>query len=238
MLEEVTRLDHPIDVMVLMHKAFHALSLRVEELAAKSQEGGDLKDFEGAFGFWVKQLLFHAETEDKYMTAPLEDCQPARDNEAEHDELREQGTELVEFMGKGDTAGLEEHVKAAMLALEDQEHQELLEKAREVEDILKKEMGAEKVVGRTRRHLYRRVMALRILEFDHFENEEAFVCSIVRDRMSEKEQLDIARRLLIDETADEPRWIIDWVTEELEPRERQLLADLEARFAQLTPAAD
>ena len=51
MLADVTRLDHPIDVMVLIHKAFHALSLRVEKLAAESQEGGDLKDFESAFGF-------------------------------------------------------------------------------------------------------------------------------------------------------------------------------------------
>ena len=81
-------------------------------------------------------------------------------------------------------------------------------------------------------------MALRILEFDHFEKEEAFVCPLVRDQMSENEQLDLAKKLLIDETADDPRWIIDWVAEELEPRERQLLADLEARFARLTPAAD
>ncbi len=238
MLEEVTRLDHPIDVMVLMHKAFHALSLRVEELAAQAQEGGDLKDFVGAFGFWAKQLLFHAETEDTYMTGPLEDSQPARDNVTEHDELRAQGTALVEFLGKGDAAGLEEHVKAAMLALEGQEHEGLIEKAKEIEEILKKEMGEQKVIGRTRRHLYRRVMAMRILEFDHFENEEAFVCPLVRDQMSENQQLDLARRLLIEDSADDPRWIIDWVAEELEPRERQLLADLEARFVQLTPASD
>ena len=238
MLEEVTRLDQPIDVMVLMHKAFHALSLRVEGLAAEAQEGGDLKEFEGAFGFWVKQLLFHAETEDRYMTGPLENRQPARDNEAEHDGLREQGAALVEFLGKGDAAGLEEHVKAAMLALEEQEHEGLIEKAKEIEDILKREMGEQKVVARTRRHLYRRVMAMRILEFDHFENEEAFVCSIVRDQMSENQQLDITRRLLFDDSAVDPRWIIDWVAGELEPSERQLLADLEARFAQLTPASD
>ena len=175
MLEDVTRLDHPIDVMVLIHKAFHALSLHVEELAAESQEGGDLKEFESAFGFWVKQLLFHAETEDRFMTGPLEDSQPARDNESEHDELREKGTELVEFIGRGDTAGLEEHVRAAMLALEDQEHQQLLEKAKDVEDILKKEMGEQRVIARTRRHLYSLLMGMRIHEFDHFENEEAFV---------------------------------------------------------------
>ena len=47
MLVDITRLDHPIDVMVLIHKAFHALSLRVEDLAAESQEGGRPEGFRG-----------------------------------------------------------------------------------------------------------------------------------------------------------------------------------------------
>ncbi len=78
---------------------------------------------------------------------------------------------------------------------------------------------------------------MRVLEFDHFENEEAFVCSIVRDRMSEREQLAIARRLLIEDGAEDPRWIVDWVAQELAPAERQLLVDLEARFQALAPSA-
>ncbi len=238
MLENVTRIEAPIDVMVLMHKAFHALSLRVEELAEKGQEGGDLSEFKEQFGFWVKQLLYHADAEDKHMTAPLEDSQPARDNEAEHTELREHGGGLIEFLGKGDTAGLEENVKAAMLALEGQQHEELIQKAKEVEEVLKREMGEERVVARTRRHLYRRVMAMRILEFDHFENEEAFVCPIVTERMTEAGQLEVARRLLIDDEADDPRWVIDWVASELNAPERQLLSDLESRFGKATPAAD
>ena len=186
MLEEITKLAHPIDAMVLMHKAFHNLSLRTEQLAADGQSGDDLAEFKSSFDFWVKQLLYHAEIEDNYMTAPLTDSQPARDNEAEHDELRAQGGELIEFIGKGDTAGLEGSVRAAMLALEEEQHKELIEKVHEVEEVLKQEMGEDRVISRTRRHLYRRVTAMRVLEFDHFENEEAFVCSIVRDRMSER----------------------------------------------------
>ena len=230
MLEEVTKLEHPIDVMDLMHKAFHELSTRAEELAAQGEKGGDLTKFKETFDFWVKQLLYHAEVEDKYMTAPLTDSQPARDNETEHDELRQQGTELIEFIGKGDSAGLEDNVRSAMRALEEEQHEELIEKARQVEEILKQEMGNEKVVARTRRHLYRRVMAMRILEFDHFENEEAFVCSIVREKMSEEEQLALAKRLLIDEEAEDPRWVIDWVYQELSPSERKLLDELEERL--------
>ncbi len=60
MVEEITKLEHPIDVMELMHKAFEAASTRVERLAAEAQNGGDLTAFKKGFDFWVKQLLFHA----------------------------------------------------------------------------------------------------------------------------------------------------------------------------------
>ena len=230
MTDEITRLDSPIDVMYLMHKAFRVQSERTEHLAARAQDGSDLGEFMDSFNFWVRQLLYHAQTEDDHMTALLTDSQPARDNEAEHDELRRQGGDLIEFLDKGDAAGLEENVRAAMAALEEEQHKQIIEKVAEVEDALKAAMGEDKVVARTRRHLYRRVMALRVLEFDHFENEEAFVVSLVRDRIDEEQQLELARRLLIDDSADDPRWVIDWVARELDPGERELLASLEARF--------
>ena len=230
MTEEITRLDHPIDVMMLMHKAFIALSERTETLAAEAQKGGDLEAFTEAFGFWGKQLLYHATAEDKYMTAPFTGSQPARDNEAEHAELARQATDLIDFMGKGDSAGLQESVRTAMFALEEKQHKEVVEKLEAVEEVLKEEMGQDRVVARTRRHLYSRVMALRVTEFDHFENEEAFVVSLVRDEIDERRQLEMARRLLIEDEAEDPRWIIDWVASELSPGEQKLLADLEARF--------
>ena len=230
MVEEITRLDSPIDVMYLLHKAFRVHSDRTEELAAQAEKGGDLKQFVEAFDFWIKQLLYHATTEDKYMTGPLTDQQPARDNEAEHAELVRHAGDLIAFMEKGEAAGLAENVKAAMLALEEEQHKELVEKVQEVEEVLKAAIGEEAVIARTRRHLYRRVMELRILEFDHFENEEAFVCSIVREHVSERDQLDLARRLLIDEDAEDPRWVIDWVASELAPGEQRLLSEMEARF--------
>lgn len=238
MMEDITRLESPIDVMVLMHKAFHALSVRVEALAAEGENGGDLSEFKKGFEFWVTQLIYHADTEDQYMTDPLKDSQPARDNETEHAELKVHGGGILEFVGKGDEAGLEDNVKAAMLTLDEQQHDDLMDSAKNIQDILTNEMGQDKVMARTRRHLYRKVMDMRILEFDHFENEEAFVCSLVRDQMNEAQQLDLAKRLLIQESAENPRWIIDWVAEELKPNERQLLAELEARFEGISTAAD
>jgi len=231
MIEQITRIDNPIEVMSLMHVAFRAASERTEALAAEAQDGGDLSKFNESFNFWIKQLLYHATAEDKYMTGPLADSQPARDNETEHAELVEHGGGIIEFLGKGDAAGLTDNVKAAMLAMEGEEHKELLEKVADVEEVLKKGIGETRVVARTRRHLYRRVLALRVLEFGHFENEEAFVVPIVAERMSEAQQLEVARRLLIDEDSGDPRWIIDWVASELDDDQRKLLSDLEARFA-------
>jgi hypothetical protein len=87
------------------------------------------------------------------------------------------------------------------------------------------------VLARTRRHLYSRVTAMANAELDHFENEEAFVCPIIGERFSEEQQLSMVKRLLFDPGDDDPRWIIDWVASELEPGERELLADLESKIA-------
>ncbi|MCH8206700.1 MAG: hypothetical protein IH956_06810 [Chloroflexi bacterium] len=62
MTDEITRLDSPIDVMYLMHKAFRVQSERTEHLAARAQDGSDLGEFMDSFNFWVRQLLYHAQT--------------------------------------------------------------------------------------------------------------------------------------------------------------------------------
>ena len=91
-------------------------------------------------------------------------------------------------------------------------------------------LGEQKVTARTIRHIHSRLIGVRILELDHFENEEAFVISLVRDEVDEAGQLNIIRRLLIDDSADDPRWIIDWVHSELDSVDQALLEDLEVRF--------
>tara|TARA_B100000809_G_scaffold58735_1_gene55222 strand:- start:328 stop:594 length:267 start_codon:yes stop_codon:yes gene_type:complete len=67
-------------------------------------------------------------------------------------------------------------------------------------------------------------------ELDHFENEEAFVCPIIGEKFSEEQQLSMVKALLIDPNDDDPRWIIAWVASELDPAEKELLADLESKF--------
>ncbi|MFQ6029728.1 MAG: hemerythrin domain-containing protein [Dehalococcoidia bacterium] len=232
--DEITKLDSPLDVMNLMHHAFDSLSRRVESLAAAAQRGGSLEEFQVEFNLWVKQLLYHATVEDEYMTPPLTDCSPARDNEAEHSELAQHGGRVAEYLAQDEGAEFSNRVRRVMLDLADQQHRELMGRLGEVQHILAKEVGRDRIIARTRRHLYQQVLELRILEYDHFENEEAFVMPLVQAAFNESEQLALVRRLLFEEGAENPRWIVDWVRQELSPTEGNLLAELETRLSPIT----
>ena len=234
-IEGNIKLEYPIDVMPLMHKAFRAVSDRTEALAAKASTLEDIAELNEAFAFWVKQILYHATVEDEVMNGPLQDCQPARDNETEHAELAGKAGELSKFIALGNAAGLEESVREAAFTLEEEQHKELEERFHEVEDALMEVLGEKKVTARTIRHIHSRLIGVRILELDHFENEEAFVCPLVRDEIDEAGQLYMVRRLLIDDSAEDSRWIINWVRSELDPAEQALIEDLEARFQGAVP---
>ena len=232
MTDKTQGLDHPIDVMYPLHAAFHSISLRAEKAAAAAESGGDLNEFRSAFDLWVKQLFYHAEVEDRYMTPALGDIEQARDNVKEHDEIRDHGRDIMAFLASGETAGLEHNVRAAMAAYtEGVQHEQLMGRVDEVKEILARALGEDRVVARTRRHLHNRVTALRTMEYDHFENEEAFVLPLVRERLSQAQQLDVARRLIIEDEAEDPRWVIDWVVSELDQAGRDAIAGLASRFA-------
>ena len=128
MTTEITRLEHPIDVMHLIHKALRAQAARLEETVRRFEIGSSLQPIRACFNVWASALAFHAQQEDKYMTAPLSDFQPARDNEAEHAALGEMLGDLSTFVDKDDTRGLSERVKEAMVALNERQHAELVEK--------------------------------------------------------------------------------------------------------------
>jgi hypothetical protein len=234
--DEIRVLESPIDVMYLMHKAFMIHSERTEALADKAQSGGDIKELAEALDGWLAQLLYHAKIEDEFMTGPLKDTllqdgrTPLRENEKEHDELRRQGGELADYVKQGDRASLKSEAASMALAMEDRDHAELMEKAEEVEKAIGDAIGEEKVLARTRRHLYQSVMSFRVTEFDHFENEEAFVLPVVKDQMEHSQELECVRKLLFDDESVEPRWIIDFVAGELEGNERELLDELEKQI--------
>ena len=236
MNEETVKLDSPIDVMYLLHRALSAEAAWVQREIERFEPGGSLQPFRAVFNTWATALMYHADIEDQYMTAPLTDFQPARDNEAEHLELAGLMDDLSEYTSKGDTHKLEERVSSAIIALHEQQHSELMERLEDVMDVLNGEIGRQRVIARTKRHLYGKVVALRICQDDHLESEEAFVLPRVRESMTEEEQLQLAQRLLVDEASQYPRSIQDWVARELNPEELRWLADLASRFK--SPAGD
>ena len=76
-------------------------------------------------------------------------------------------------------------------------------------------------------------MALHVLEFDHFENEETFVLPLVREGFREQQQLEMMDRPLFDGNTDNPRCIIDWMASELPSTQRALLLYLKKRLAEV-----
>lgn len=212
-----------------MHKAFRAVSDRAEALISSASTIEEIAELDQVFNFWIKQLVHHSAVEDELMTGPLQNSQSARDNETEHTDLAGKAGDLSKFIARGNAAGLEESVRDAAFILEEEQYRELEEGFHEVEEALKEVLGEQKVTARTIRHIHNRLMGVRILELDHFENEEAFVCSLVRDEIDEAGQFYIVRRLLMDENAEDPRWVIDWVHSELNPAEQAQLGELEVR---------
>jgi hypothetical protein len=230
MIDNEIDLDHPIDIMYLIHKAFMAHSVRTENLARDSINGGDLRAFKESFEQWATLVRYHMDKEDRYMTTPLVESQSARQNETEHEELRKGASNVEGILEGGDTYGLSRYVNLVMQALDEEQHNELSSSMQEVEEYLKQAIGQERVTARTRRHLHGKVMALRMLEFDHFENEEAFVVTEVREHLTVDQQMEIANHLLIDSESENPRWIIDWLFSELDADDREIISSLESRF--------
>ena len=109
----------------------------------------------------------------------------------------------------------------------EESHRQLESGMMEVQKCLDEEIGRTSLlIPRTRRHLYMGVVSLHIAQNDHLEEEEEFVLPIVREELSSVEQLDIARNLLVDNESDNPRWVMNWLSEYLSAGEMKLLDDV------------
>ncbi len=189
---KITPLDHPIDVMYLIHKAIRAEARRTRQAAEQLEMGGNFKSFMQVFYRWAMALEYHEETEYKYVIPYIPQSPRARHNEVGHKELLE---------------GLEE-----------------------LQACLHEELGRTIVIPRTQRQLFGKVIALLIVQADLLEEEEENLLPLIRQEIGEAQQLEMARRLLVDFESDEPYWMLDWIAEQLNDRERQALAEFTVRF--------
>ena len=109
-------------------------------------------------------------------------------------------------------------------------HQRLADRLEDVQRCLTEEIGRTMLIARTQRHLFGAVVLARIAQDDHLEEEEAFILPVIRRQLSAAQQEAIITHLLIDHTAEDPHWCLDWLHDVLPPREWQLVADLATRF--------
>jgi len=107
-------------------------------------------------------------------------------------------------------------------------HARLGQRAEEIQRYLQK-IDGQPITTRMRRRLYGLVVALRIEQDDHLEEEEEFILPIIRERLSREDQVQMAARLLLD-PEPEMNWVIDWLKHDLTDVERQMLANLTACF--------
>jgi hemerythrin-like domain-containing protein len=110
-------------------------------------------------------------------------------------------------------------------------HKRLTARLEELQTALREARGQTAVTARTQRRLLGEVVMLRVAQDDHLEDEEELVLPVIRQRCSEVQQLAIAGRLVLDQEAQHPRWILDWAAQYVPPTERLWLADLVARVA-------
>lgn len=115
------------------------------------------------------------------------------------------------------------------------EHKQLTELLTDLQSFLHATAAQATMQPRTLRHLLGKVVALQVAQDDHLEEEEERLLPIIRQHSDEAQQLAMARRLLMDQTARNRRWVVDWLSQYATATERQWLAALTARFAEDSP---
>ena len=210
----ITTLDQPIDAMYLIHKALRGEADRTVELARCLEDGCSLQPFKLAFTAWATAIMYHAE--------------------------KEVGTEMTKSVDETRKAAANdpiERVKWAVLEKEDDEYSRLLEGVMDVMTVLEEDIGATSVISRTKQHLYGQVIALRVAQEDHLETEEAMVLPLLRENLSPDCQLEVVGSLLVDHDADDKRWVLDWISQDLTSGENELLLALATRIIPAQPVA-
>jgi hypothetical protein len=114
-------------------------------------------------------------------------------------------------------------------------HKELFEGLENLQVYLHEKLGHTIVIPRTQRELLGKAIALLIAQAALLEEKEEVVLPVIRLQMSEGQQLEIARRLLMDRDSEDDRWMLDWVAQHLTDTERHVLAELVARFDKTSP---
>lgn len=216
----------PINIMHLLHKAFIAQSIKCEHLLTSNFTCGNLIPFQKAFEFSERLLAHHINIEDLYMTSKILDSPAARVNESEHVELRDKASDIIGLFAGENSIILANYAQKTILASNRSEHEDITETTKAILTVLSQTIGQPKMAKRKMRDLYERVVSLRFLESDHFENEESFIATQIAPNMPKEKQLEIAKHLLVDQSCENSGWIIEWLISRFDLDDQRILNNL------------
>jgi hypothetical protein len=105
-------------------------------------------------------------------------------------------------------------------------HRRLEQRLESVVKCMDEEIGKNRLVARTQRHLYGKVVSLQIAQDDHLEEEEEFILPLVRQHFTNEQQRAIVRKILVDDQAADRLWVLKWLGRNLTQGERRLIEAL------------
>ena len=197
----------PIEVCKLINKALNAHAANAEALVNDMEAGGTIQAFKLAFNNWASVLMFYLDQQENLLLPSL--MSMSSQNEQKETPLS---------------------LRDVILSNETHWHLNLMNMIEEVFVVLNEDIGSTTVIPRTRQHLLEKTVQLGIAQKDHLEYEQFLLMPIVLEFIDQDTQLEVVKGLLIDDLADEPRWVIEWLSIELSEEENNQIAKMEKQF--------
>ena len=210
MTDEIARLKTPLDAAQVIHEALRNAAGQVKEISGQLKTGNSLQGFKLAFDSWATALVFHLSQEEIYVESSLTNALASDGGESIH---------------------TNKEITKMLLTLGSVGRSQQMEIIEEVFSVLYSEIGNTSLITRTIQHLHRRIVQMGTTQDNHFEIQEALVLPLIREGMDESQQLELIKNLLIDNESDDPRWIIDLVSQQSDSSGKIALAELESKFA-------
>ena len=197
----------PIEVCKLINKALNAHAANAEGLVNDMEAGGTIQAFKLAFNNWASVLMFYLDQQENLLLPSL-----------------------MHMSSQNEQKGTPLSLRDVILSNETHWHLNLMNMIEEVFVVLNEDIGSTTVIPRTRQHLLEKPVQLGIAQKDHLEYEQFLLMPIVLEVIDQDTQMEGVKGLLIDDLADEPRWVIEWLSIELSEEENNQIAKIEKQF--------
>ena len=197
----------PIEVCKLINKALNAHAANAEGLVNDMEAGGTIQAFKLAFNNWASVLMFYLDQQENLLLPSL-----------------------MHMSSQNEQKGTPLSLRDVILSNETHWHLNLMNMIEEVFVVLNEDIGSTTVIPRTRQHLLEKTVQLGIAQKDHLEYEQFLLMPIVLGFIDQDTQMEVVKGLLIDDLADEPRWVIEWLSIELSEEENNQIAKIEKQF--------